>query len=427
MTKRWLLLLLAIFVTSAGTAQPKPMTLQEAIDFAMASSPALKAARADLLAVVANERAARAMAGPQISANILAATGNNSSIQSSVPKTDPAVAMMIPAGDFAAVSLMLMAPVYAPEVRAMAASATWQARAAAGDIREAEAELVLAVREAFYTVKYMREEALAARANLEALRELLRTTQARFESGATIEASVQRVEAEVRRSESELKSAGNNEAKALLDFIEVIGGDLGAEILLADVEDRWPVQVRVAEAVDAGLANRGVLLAAEARTKAAEAELRAARAFGSPRLYATGMAEATSRRDMGGLSAGLALSFPLYDGGRVRSEAAKARAMRDRAGAELALARLGVEKQVRQAALDLETAKANLDSARAAVAAARSSYEVVAVRVEAGRAILLEQLDALEVLTRSRSDLAKARLDLMTSVARLERATGVNP
>lgn len=421
---RCTLLLLAALSATHAMGQSGPMSLQEAITFARANSPMLKAARAEFLGALANERGAKAMLGPQVSVNGFTTTGNNTSILGSVPKTDPAVSMQVPPGQFSDGNLMLMLPILAGDVKAMAASAKWQSQAAAGDYREAEAELELSVRQSYFVVKSMHEDVLAAQASYEALLEMLKTTKARFEAGKTIEASVQRVQAELSRTERDLKTAKNSEAKAYLDLLQVIGGKLDAQIQLLGLTDPETKTFQIEELVKSAMANRGMLMANTARTKASEAELRAAKALSTPRLYATGMADATSRRDMGGVTLGLSMSFPLFDGGRVKSEIEKAKSMKARAEADLASAKLQVEKEVRQSLLDYETALENLKSATASAQAASSAFDVISVRVEAGKAILLEQLDALDLLTRARTDVAKARLDLLTAFARLSRSTG---
>ena len=421
---RCTLLLLAALSATHAMGQSGPMSLQEAITFARANSPMLKAARAEFLGALANERGAKAMLGPQVSVNGFTTTGNNTSILGSVPKTDPAVPMQVPPGQFSDGNLMLMLPILAGDVKAMAASAKWQSQAAAGDYREAEAELELSVRQSYFVVKSMHEDVLAAQASYEALLEMLKTTKARFEAGKTIEASVQRVQAELSRAERDLKTAKNSEAKAYLDLLQVIGGKLDAQIQLLGLTDPETKTFQIEELVKSAMANRGMLMANAARTKASEAELRAAKALSAPRLYATGMADATNRRDMGGVTLGLSMSFPLFDGGRVKSEIEKAKSMKARAEADLASAKLQVEKEVRQSLLDYETALENLKSATASAQAASSAFDVISVRVEAGKAILLEQLDALDLLTRARTDVAKARLDLLTAFARLSRSTG---
>lgn len=423
---RFTLLLLAALSAAHAMGQSGPMSLQEAITFARVNSPVLKAARAEFLGALANEKGAKAMLGPQVSVNGFTTTGNNTSILGSVPKTDPAVSMQVPPGQFSDGNLMLMLPILAGDVKSMAASAKWQFQAAAGDYREAEAELELSVRQSYFVVKSMHEDVLAAQASYEALLEMLKTTKARFEAGKTIEASVQRVQAELSRTERDLKTAKNSEAKAYLDFLQIIGGKLDAQVQLLGLTVPETKTFKVEDLVKSAMSNRGMVMANTARTKASEAELRAAKALSTPRLYATGMADATNRRDMGGVTLGLSMSFPLFDGGRVKSEIEKAKSMKARAEADLASAKLQVEKEVRQSLLDYETALENLKSATASAQAASSAYDVISVRVEAGKAILLEQLDALDLLTRARTDVAKARLDLLTAFARLSRSTGEN-
>lgn len=417
---------LLVFALSASGAmgQSGRMNLQDALSFAKANSPVLKSARAEFLGAQANERGAKAMGGPQVSINGFASTGNNASILGSVPKSEPAVSMLVPPGQFSDVNLMLMLPVLADDVRAMAASAKWQSRAAAGDYQEAEAELVASVRQAYFEVRAMHEEVVAAQANYDALAEMLNTTKARFEAGKTIEASVLRVQAEMRRAERDLKTASNAEKKAYLELLQLMGGKLDAEIDLDNVSEPETKTLSVGDLVSAAMASRGAVAAASARSKASEAELRAANALAKPRLYATGMADATNRRDMGGVTFGLSVSVPLFDGGRIRSGIDQAKSMRAKAEAELAATKLQVEKEVRQSLLDYETAAANLSSAVAAAEAASSAYEIIALRVDAGKAILLEQLDGLSLLTQARTDVAKARLDVLTALARLSRSTG---
>jgi outer membrane protein len=418
------LFVLTVLAAAHAMGQTGPLTLQDALTFAKSNSPILKAARAEFLAALASEKGAKAMAGPQVSVNGFATTGNNTSILGSVPKTEPALSMQVPPGQFSDGNLMLMFPILADDVRAMAVSARWQSQAAAGDYREAEVELELSVRQSYFVVKAMHEDVLAAQASSDALHEMLKTTKARFEAGKTIEASVQRVQAELSRAERDLKTAKNAEAKANLDLLQVIGGKLDAQVQLPDVAKPESRTFQIEKLVKSAMASRGAVMTSMARTKATEAELRAANALSRPRLYATGMVDATNRRDMGGVTFGLSVSFPLFDGGRARSEVDKAKSMKAKSESELAITKLQVEKEVRQALLDYETAIANVQSATASADAASSAYDVISVRVEAGKAILLEQLDALDLLTRARTDVAKARLDLLTAYARLSRAAG---
>src|SRR5205807_3372638 len=152
-------------------------------------------------------------------------------------------------------------------------------------------------------------------------------------------------------------------------------------------------------------------IASKTRVDATNADVRAAHNPRAPELYAMAMGDAASRRDMSGLTGALAISFPIFDGGRISAETGQAKALRTKAEAQLRQAELTVEKEIRQAWLDLQTAHANAISAEASVQAAQSSYDVTALRVQTGRAILVEQLDALQALTQARGDLAQAHFD----------------
>jgi outer membrane protein TolC len=48
----------------------------------------------------------------------------------------------------------------------------------------------------------------------------------------------------------------------------------------------------------------------------------------------------------------------------------------------------------------------------------------MALRVSAGKSILLEQLDALQALTEAKGDLSQATYEQVVAVARLDRAAG---
>jgi outer membrane protein TolC len=406
----------------AASAQ-RQLTLDDSLKLARQNSPVLQAARAEVAAAVAAVRMSRAQTNPQLSVNGFATTGNQGSIVGSTPGVEPpALATVLP-GTFLDGNVTLMAPLIATRLAAMITAASWQAKAAEGELAETRADLDLRVTEAYYQVLHLRRLIAAAEARLAAAEELVRNTRARFESGSDIEASVSRALAERFAAEREVVGARNQEAKAVLDLQVLIGIDPSEQVVVAD-DGSGLVPLTLEEALELGKQTRGILAAARARVQAASAELGAVRSMRSPQLFGVLMGDVTNRRDMGGLTVGLALSVPLYDGDRIAAETARVRAMRARAEAQLHDAELMVAKEVRQATLDLQTAQSNMALAESSVRAAQSAYDVIALRVRAGKSILIEQLDALNVLTQSRADLARAQYDVQVATARLLRAAG---
>lgn len=403
---------------------PKKISLAEAISYAKQNSPALGAAKADAASVRAGARAAKARTLPQLSANGFSTTGNNSNIINSSPMVEPPAWMLVPPGNFTDGNLSLMVPIVAPRLQAMASSASWQARAAAGELAEKNADLSLAVTDAYDRVLLSRQMVLAEQAKVAATQELVRTTQALFDSGKGIEANVQRSQAELSHAQRSLTSAQNDEAKAILDLQEAMGADLSSPIDPSDPLGLSTISVTLESYLARAKDSRGMLLAARARRSAAISEIRGAEGQRYPQLYGAVMGDTTNRSDMGGVTAGLTLSIPVFDGGRINADVSQAKAMKAKADSGLRQAELAVEKEVRQAWLDVKSAQANAASASAAVRAAQSAFDVMALRLSAGKSILVEQLDALETLTRARADLAQATFDQVLAVAKLNRAAG---
>jgi len=336
---------------------------------------------------------------------------------------EPPAWMLVPTGSFLDGNLTLMAPLAAPRVWAMSSSATWRAKAAAGDLAETRADLSLQVTEAYDRVLLARQMVLAEQAKVTAAQELVRTTQALLDSGKGIEASVQRTQAELSQAQRALTSAQNDESKAILDLEEAIG-DLSITLDPSDALNLASPTSTLEDYLTRAKRTRGMLASARAKQEAASFDIRAAEGQRLPQLYGAVMSDATNRQGMGGLTAGLTLSFPLFDSGRISAEVSQAKSMKTKADAGVRQAELAVEKQVRQAWLDVQTAQANAVSAEAAVKAAQAAYDVTALRVSAGKSILVEQLDALEALIRARTDLAQATFDQVLAVARLNRAAG---
>lgn len=403
---------------------PPKITLAEAIRIAELNSPVLGAAKSDADAAKAGARIAKAGTLPQLSANGFASSGNNAAILGSPPMAEPPAFMLVPTGSFLDGNLSLMIPIIAPRLKAMAASATWEAKAAGAELDEARADLSLQVTEAYDRVLLYRQMVLAEMAKVDATTELVRTTQALFDAGKGIEASVQRTQAELSGAQRALTTARNEEAKALLDLEAAMGAELSSSLDPSDDLSLVAISSNLEDYLARAKKARGMLLAARARREAAVSDIHAAEGQRLPQLYGAVMGDATSRRDMGGVTAGLTLSFPLFDGGRISGEVSQAKSMKAKADAALRQAELTVEKEVRQAWLDVESAQANATSAEASVKAAQSAYDVTALRVSAGKSILVEQLDALESLTRAKADLAQATFDQAVAVAKLTRAAG---
>lgn len=432
MSARWPLTFhLAVLLqvtSSAQTAAPQQLTMREAVAFALQHSPALKASQAEIDFARAEAGVARSRTRPQLSANGFVSQGSMPNMLRTMG-VEPQAMQMAPEGGFVDANLMLMAPLYTGGyLQGLVAAALAREQAAKADALGLRAEVALRIRESYARALYGAELVKAQRARVKAAEAMVQNAQAQLDAGKGIEATVRRAEAELAEAQRELRTFENDRTKLLLDLLAEMGASMDTPVVLAESPAFASPPRTLEESITAADSTRGELLAARQRALAAGGQVSSAEGALRPQVYGFAMGDAFGPRDaMGrnaGYTVGLTVSLPVFDGGMRRSEVTAARAMRERAMAEADRWKIQVEKEVRQAWLDIETAAQNYRSSEAALSAAQSAYDVIVVRVEAGKAILVEQLDALAALTRARANLAQALYEHQLAIAKLSRAIG---
>jgi outer membrane protein TolC len=299
--------------------------------------------------------------------------------------------------------------------------------AARANVSAAEVDAVLMVKEAYFSVQLAGEMVKVAEARRDASSELGAVTRAQFEAGKSIQASVTRTDAERADAERMLASARNDRAKMLLELKRVLGVQLDSDITLSDALAMIPPAGDLNTHLSEAARSRPEIEAARARAESAKAQLGSAKGAYRPQVYGAAMADAFSAADMDkrvGGTVGIVVSFPLFDFGQHSAEIRQMEAMLRRSETELKDVQLRVAMEVRQARLDVETAEANYRAAESMAQSFKEAYDVMVLRVENQRSILVEQLDALAALTQSRANLAQALFDHSIAVARLQRAIG---
>jgi outer membrane protein len=413
----------------AQTPPPQQLTMKEAVAFGLKNSPTLRASQAEIDAARAEASVARARTRLQLSANGFASQGNMENILQSAMGVEPQALVMAPDRGFVDANLMLMAPLYTGGfLPGLVAAAVARERAAKAEATGMRAQVALKIRESYTRALYGVELVKAQQARVTAAEAMVANAKAQLEAGKGIEASVRRAEAELADSQRELTMAENDRRKMLLDLLADMGASMEALPALSESLSFIPSSRTVQESIAAADQTRGELIAARQLVRAAEGQVASAEGALRPQVYGFAMGDAFAPRDMmgrnSGYTVGLTVSLPVFDGGMRRSEVAAARAMRARAQAEADQMKLQVEKEVRQAWLDIETAAQNYRTAEAALVAAQAAYDVTVIRVESGKGILVEQLDALAALTRARANIAQALYEHQIAVARLSRAIG---
>lgn len=121
---------------------------------------------------------------------------------------------------------------------------------------------------------------------------------------------------------------------------------------------------------------------------------------------------------------GVGATWSLWDGGRTVAEVAQARAVSQAASERLAEFDSQLSVEVRQRALELESAAAAVAAAMSGVTAAADARRVVDERYQAGVIAGVEVLDAEYALLQAQLDLTRAQAGVRLAEAQLTRALG---
>ena len=376
---------------------PPNLTLQQALDEAEARSPAITSARAAVQAAEARIRQAGFRTNPELSVEVenFAGTGDLSGFRG----TETTVALNQ--------RLDLSG-------RRRARVAVAQAELAAQQLRLdiARADLAQAVRQQFANAVTARERLRLAEANEQRARELARVTNILVEAGREPPLRGLRARSAAAQAAAELAAAQAEERASRGTLASLFGVSTPPEGLTGALLDLQPRTIDPAQSLDVRLADAERLIA--------EAALRqelVARTFDP--AVGLGVRHVRELGDFA-LVAGLSMPLRVFDRNQGNTAAARANVRAAEARREGALATATV--RVRNAITNVEAAAARVEALeRAAVPEAAEALRLAQLSYQAGRATLLEVLDAQNAFASAQAALINARLAQAQATAELGR------
>lgn len=304
-----------------------------------------------------------------------------------------------------------------------------EAGAAASALSATRQSLLSDVASAYLDALGLQELRTAHDRRIAALEAELKRVRQRFEVGRAARLEILRVEAELAGADAERVAVNARLEVARRELARLTG------LSPASVESRGLTPLRLR---DSSVPNRETLAArARARSpvvqrarrvrRAAEASVAVARGQRWPDLELAG-----SWVDRGSAdgdfesewSVGLQLSLPVYSGGRIGSEVTRAEAERRRAGEELRVAEKTIERAVDRAASRVDETLARIRSLERATSRSEEVVRIERLRLDEGRGIQTDYLDAEASLLAVRARLVEARHATIRARVELARAVG---
>ncbi len=404
----------------ASSTEPDPgapLTLEQCITLALRNHPALRGANSDVAGARANVGATEAALLPHFSVSGgYSQTGGDLSTGGGI----------LGHQEFSAALGLRQLLFDSGRTSALIRESKSSLTATSATRDQVKQTVVFGVRQAYFGV-LVSEEVLRARTQARDLSALhLKVAQARYQEGLAPKADITKAEVELANANLELIRAQNEVSLAYATLSNALGLPPTTSLKLAG-ELQAPGEQPILEASLAfSYQHRPELKRAEASLQAARSAIKVAASGTSPSLFATASINWLDNSSLSGSdwTAGVALSFPLWDGGGTEARVRQARAAAESAQAAYDNAKQQIGLEVQQAFLNVMEADQRVATAEALVAQAEENYRIAQGRYAAGVGPMLDVVDAETALTAARTSYAQARYDAQVARARLDLAMG---
>lgn len=417
-----------LVLATVGRAQPEAGTLlkiEDAVTAGLRNSPTLEIARRERNVALIGVDRDRPAFRPEVNA-----VGSQVVRTPRVDLPGKADAVVLP-NSISRFALELRQPIYQFGIGSAAHQRVdAQGSAAHAAYRTAELDTVLQVREAYLTVLRAQGYSEVARRGTELATENERMTRLLVEQGFQAEVDLLEAQRAVAEAQSGAVQAENGVSLARANLNRTMGRPIDAALEVAAQETLPAEPPTLTALVEEALRTRPEIEELRQNIAAAEAGIRLAKAARQPRVNleaAYALQTKTALVPGNGLSAGVSVTVPVFSGAVNRYTVREAEERVAQLKTALFAREQGVTLEIEQQRLAMREARERLELAGKAIGAAEKALEIVRLRLEKGRAVQVEVLNARLSLVRALNDRVTATLDLHLAQARLERAIGRGP
>ncbi|GBC97699.1 Outer membrane efflux protein BepC [bacterium HR17] len=421
--RRWVMVAATLCTVHLAAAQ-RVLTLDECVRIAWGEQPQVAIAERDWRVALERVKSVRANLFPQLSAGyqFRRFLSTRSVFQLGLTRviTEPT--------DFRETSLSLsqllfdtfQTPLQIRQARA-------QANAASFAYERTRADIALRVAQQFFAVLQARAQVQLQRRVLDRARRLLEAAEAGYKAGTAARLDVLRAQVQVRTAEVDLLAAQNQERVAMLTLRNLMGVNDDFAFDIAEPPDETFAPPSLTVLLAQALRQRPEVKQGEWQRASADAAKQLARLQTFPLLTVTGNYSrypSTTRAIDKEWSLNLIVSYPIFDGGRVRAELEQAQLQAEQAELSLKQTLDTVRLEVQQAYLNWQNARERWSAAQLAVKEASETARLTEEAYRTGAASLLDVLNAQVALAQAETQEIQARYDLRRAVYALRHAVG---
>jgi len=415
-----------------GVEHEGPWKLQECIQTGLENNPDLAAAKWDVRSAEESRNVARAAAMPDLS--IEGSYGDYVNAQPLTPVVGNPRAV-VATDDIVEGHLRLQMPLYTGgRIRNNIAAAELLRMASRGALARTRRELVFNISSIFYDILARRHVIESLKSNRRALKQHLEQVKALIANERATKVDRLRTEvrlADVRQELADARNTIRTRRHALATLMGIRNADEPLQVK-GNLEFDETTLPDAEAALEAARKRRADYRSLRAKVEAQKRRVGAARAELWPTLSLQASygdrwdaSDMSTPEDVG--NAGVGLSLPLFEGGRIRADVRKQVAELESSRQRLRKLRLQIRLEVRTALNNVSSARERVQATNKAIQQAKESLRTQRLRYRNGKASVTDVLDAQSGLLESQKNYYRALAAWNTARSELRLATGRNP
>ena len=400
-------------------AAPMELTLDKAIDMALASEPRVFIADSNISTAKANRRIARA--GGSVS------VGYDYTFKKT-GQSKPSIVDSVNDSNTNALTAKL--PIYTGGAVSGNIDRTSKAMLASEySYDKVLQEVLLDTTNNYYKVLQTRNTVKLTQESVERLQAHLVNVQAQFSVGTVAKVDVLRSEVELADAEQERIKAVNDYDLAIANLNNIIGNPLETEISLKEELEYKAYTESLENCLAYALQHRPDIQAAKLTVDAANDAVKVANSDYLPKVYLNASnswnGENFPGNDKSTWMVGASMNLSVFDSGINSGNVNKAKSeLFKQQELERQLV-LTVKLSVKSAYLNLREAEKRISTAQVAVVKAEEDYKIAQVRYSAGVGTNIDVMDSQVALTKAKNNNIQALYSYNTSKASLDEAIGL--
>ena len=430
---------------SAQRTEPlSPLTLPQAVGIALEKNPERKAALADVRAASADVKEARSFLLPHINFSETATRGNDpvyvfgSKLRQQRFTTE----------DFALNVLNTPAPFgnfatrFGGTWNLFDSFGSWRAvnraervkDAAGHQLERTDQEIIFRVVDSYYGALLAKKQLEVAEQSMKTAQAILDRSKDRFDSGVVVESDLLSAKVRLAARKQELIRAQNTLTLARVQLSTSMGLSTENEFDPAEALAERNLPAMAIEDVEKKAVDmRPDLKRIRSEEEAQQQSVSIAKSSFGPRVNAFAGWEADNPTFVAGGGgnnwlAGIEVQYDIFEGGAKRARLSHERAMQEKVAAVKDMATDAARLEVRRVYYDLDSARQQVEVARATIAESQESLRINQNRYDSGLSTITDLLAAEETSRRSQTDYWEAVYRYHTGYANLELVSGtLNP